>query len=359
MLPRVFQIVVAASGNDAINAMSLRIMDQLSNVFDVSTYSYYHPDKSADARILPLSEIPNGSPDDILLYHLSFGIPDLTHFLLGRPERLVVCYHNVTPAHFYESLLPDFAAALAYGRKEVEILSSRAVLSLGDSVFNATELREAGHRNVRVMPAGLTPRRLAETPIDCRLLLKLENDFPNGFILFVSQVLPHKRVDHALSILHLLKTVHRIDVGLVIAGPIRQPAYLSAVEEFATRLSGVRFVFTDSVTDSELATLYRASRCYIGTSQHEGLSIPPLEAMAEGVPVVVRGTGGVSETVGAGGIVLDTDCGVLEMTEAVAMVLTDERLASVLRIAGRNRAREVSETVSDVSMVELLAAVPE
>lgn len=353
----VHQVLVGAARNDAITTMAIGIQAELASKFSVSTYSYHNPDESVASLVRPLDEMPEGSSDDVILYHLSFGVPDLIESLLKRPEKLVVCYHNITPAHFYEALLPDFAAALRNGREEMRQLAAHSLLSVADSDFNAEELREAGHRNVRVLAAGMDPHRLSTTPIDSQFLGELEENFPHGFVLFVSQVLPHKRVDHALAVIHLLRTVHSIEVGLVVAGPIRQPAYVNAVNEFRTRLVGANALLTDSVSESQLATLYRACRCFVGTSQHEGLSVPPLEAMAEGAPVVVRGSGAVTETVGEGGLVLRGDCGILELTEAVAIVLESPTIAARLRMSGRNRLHSGATAHRDDSILDLIEAV--
>ena len=189
--------------------------------------------------------------------------------------------------------------------------------------------------------------------------MQIESHFPNGFILFVSQVLPHKRVDHALGIVHLLRTIHHLDIGLVVAGPIRQPSYEYALRRFRQKLNDCHVLFTDSVTDSQLATLYRSCICYIGTSEHEGLSVPPLEAMANLAPVVVRGAGAVPETVGIGGIVLDQHVGLLEFTETIACVVKSPELQSSLRRSGAERINEIDAGFSSSALAEVLLGVLE
>ena len=72
------------------------------------------------------------------------------------------------------------------------------------------------HTIVHVVAGGANPQRLEDVATDVNFMADLEHHFPNGYILFVSQVLPHKRVDHALEILQLLRTVHRLNIGLVI-----------------------------------------------------------------------------------------------------------------------------------------------
>jgi glycosyltransferase involved in cell wall biosynthesis len=127
-----------------------------------------------------------------------------------------------------------------------------------------------------------------------------------------------------------------------------------ALEQFRKRFNDCHVLFTGEVSNSELATLYRDCLCYIGTSEHEGLSVPPLEAMANCAPVITRGTGAVPETVGLGGIVLEADVGILEFTETVAKVVADAELQSVLRRAGENRISQIDSRFSKHELGQLL-----
>ena len=354
---RVHQVLVGAARNDAITAMALEIQSVLAESFESHIYCHHPVDASFPEYVKQLHEIGVGSPDDVLIYHLSFWIPVMSELLMSRPEKLVIAYHNVTPAEYYAELLPEFAEALAYGKSEASLLKKRVSLAIADSEFNAEELKSYGYEDVHVVAGGANPQRLDDVPTDVNFMADLEHHFPNGFILFVSQVLPHKRVDHALEILQLLRTVHRLNIGLVIAGPIRQPAYEFAVQTLRDKLQDSHLLMANAVTDEQLATLYRACLCYIGTSEHEGLSVPPLEAMANGAPVVVLGAGAVPETVKSGGIVLPIDTGVIEFAEVVAEVITNADLRSQLRRAGVNRLNEGFAENSAQKFVELVAGI--
>jgi glycosyltransferase involved in cell wall biosynthesis len=353
----VHQVVVGAAPNDAITNMALEIREVLRSKYRSDIFSFHSPSAQLQKNIYSLESFPVGDSKNKIIYHLSFGIPELTKFILNRPEEIILHYHNVTPSVRYRSLMPSFAEALDYGREEIGFLRHKVVKAFADSRFNAEELATYGYGSVKVLPAGLNARRLDLEPIDPHFLHEMKQLFPNGYILFVSQVLPHKRVEHALQIVHLLRSVHRLDVGLVIAGPLRQPGYMHALHQMRKRLNDCHVLFTDAVTDSQLATLYRNCLCYIGTSEHEGLSVPPLEAMANFAPVVVRGAGAVPETVGDGGIVLDKDIGLLEFTEAVAKVLNSHHLQSVLRVAGQARIRELDSQCSAESLADALHSV--
>lgn len=354
---RVHQVLVGAANNDAITAMALEIQHELSKSFDSNIYCHHPVPSSFPSYVKRLPEIEDGLQDDVLVYHLSFGIPEITKFLLNRNEKIVLAYHNVTPHSYYSDLLPEFAEALKYGRNEPALLLNKTVLAIADSTFNAEELKDFGYPDVHVVAGGANPQRLQDTSIDADFLVDLENHFPNGYILFVSQVLPHKRVDHALEILHILRTVHRLDIGLVVAGPIRQPAYKFAIDTLRSRLHDTHVLMTDAISDQQLATLYRGCLCYIGTSEHEGLSVPPLEAMANRAPVVVLGAGAVPETVRDGGIVLPIDTTVIEFSEVVAEVIKNDALRSLLRRNGEARIKAGFGVNSAARFAELVKGI--
>ncbi len=60
--------------------------------------------------------------------------------------------------------------------------------------------------------------------------------------------------------------------------------------------------FIGFVSEEEKPALYRGARAFIFPSVYEGFGLPPLEAMACGVPVVVSRAASLPEVVGAGGI---------------------------------------------------------
>jgi L-malate glycosyltransferase len=336
------QVVIGASTRDAITNMAITLQQALRPVTRESgIFAFLGGDYTITDEVAHMNDMPFGGPEDVLIYHSSFGQPGLTPKLLQRPEKLVLIYHNITPAHYYEKIDREFANGLEWGRTELSIIRDKVVQSFADSQFNADDLATYGYENVVVIPAGLRPRRVNPIPTDVRLLAELNCQFPEGFILFVSQVLPHKRVELALEVVHLLRSVHGLKIGLVVAGPTRRPRYFNDVQRMRAKLPEAHVLFAGEVDDGQLATLYRACRAFISTSDHEGLSIPPLEAMASGAPVIVRGCGAVPDTVGDAALIVPAEAGVCELTEAVAIVLRDQALATYLRIRGYERVNEI------------------
>ena len=57
-------------------------------------------------------------------------------------------------------------------------------------------------------------------------------------------------------------------------------------------------ILTGSVPDDELAAIYAMAKIFCFPSFAEGFGLPPLEAMASGVPVVVSNTTSMPEVSG-------------------------------------------------------------
>ena len=202
------------------------------------------------------------------------------------------------------------------------------------SEFNRRDLEALGYRDVSVVPAGLAPSRLKRTRPDAALADDLRSRYPQGFVLTVSQVLPHKRVELLVQAMHLVQWVHERGIGLVVVGHQRLQSYARALHQAARELNVRDVWFTGGVPDAAVATLYRATAVYATASAHEGLALPPLEAMSFGVPVVAIGTGAIPETLGGAGLVLPADAGPVLLAEALVEVLSNGELRDGLVTAG-------------------------
>ena len=105
-----------------------------------------------------------------------------------------------------------------------------------------------------------------------------------GYLLAVSRLLAHKRVDVLVAAMEQLP-----DQRLVVVG--------SGPEATALRRGApANCVFFEGVSDSQLRWLYAHAGALLSAA-HEDLGLAPLEAMAFGRPVAVRRAGGFLETV--------------------------------------------------------------
>jgi glycosyltransferase involved in cell wall biosynthesis len=350
----IHQVLLGAAEGDAITQMAFALRLELQKFADSEIFALLQHGDLMKASTLPLDEIPDSENIDLLLYHSSIGWQEMTDFLVARTEKIAVSYHNITPAHFYEKYQPEFARDLRLGRTELELIREKVVLTVADSLFNAEDIKQHGYHDAIVVPAGFSPKRLCDEKYDVQLLNDLSVRFPNGYVIAVGQLLPHKRIEQVLETMHIMNSTYWGNIGLVLCGVARQAHYREAINKFQNRCAMVDVQFTDAVSNRQLATLLRGARAYLGMSDHEGLCIPPVEAMSLGVPVIIKGAGAVPETMGEGALVLPQDCGPILAGEAINEVLTNEITRWNLINAGYERVDILESRTSSFHMAQLL-----
>jgi glycosyltransferase involved in cell wall biosynthesis len=353
----IHQVLIGASDGDAITQMALSLREELRQFANSEVFAIWRHGQKMQEECIDLSEYPNSEDVNLTLYHSSIGWHEMTNFLRSRREKIAVSYHNITPSHMYSEYNPQFAADLDLGRQDLLELKNRVVLAIADSEYNASDLASFGYGDVQVVPAGFTPSRLASEEYDLELLQQMASRFPNGYVVAVGQILPHKRVEQLVETLHLMNSTYWGNIGLVICGVARQELYRVAVNKFHHRCAMADVLFTGHVTDQQLSTLIRGARVYLGMSDHEGLSIPPVEAMSMGVPVVVKGAAAIPETVANGALVLPADSGPILAAEAVHEVLHNDELRWSLIYRGFQRAKELETFAPSTRTAELLLVV--
>lgn len=128
------------------------------------------------------------------------------------------------------------------------------------------------------------------------------------------------------------------DVALVVAGADGwgADAFHDAREASPFRRSIVQLGY---VTDDALAQWLAGAAVLAFPSVYEGFGFPPLEAMAQGVPVVATAGGAVPEVVGDAAVLVPPgDCEAL--AGALTTVLGDDEARAALIERGRRRAGE-------------------
>lgn len=123
------------------------------------------------------------------------------------------------------------------------------------------------------------------------------------FALAVGVLQPRKNWGLAIRAVAHYREQSGSPLRLVLTG---KPGWAEAsVRALCTELEAESWVhFTGYVPDEHLVWLYNASEMLLYPSFYEGFGLPPLEAMACGVPVIASNGGALPEVVGSGGILL-------------------------------------------------------
>jgi glycosyltransferase involved in cell wall biosynthesis len=333
------QVLAGATPGDAVTESALLIRGALRRAVESELYAYHLDGRLGDTvgwtGHYPIAR--DRRRHDVILYHVSISQAGLNDFVVRRHEKLMLAYHNITPAEHFAEVDPTFALYLSNAREELPHLLAHAGKVVADSEFNAAELRALGRDDVSVVPPPLNLDRLLHTPPDPVFEEAIRRRAPGGVVLFVGQLLPHKRPDLLLGAHHLLTTNHSADTTLVLAGSARNLRYRSAVHAYAHELALENVWITGELTDAQLSALYRQADVFVTPSEHEGFCVPLIEAMSFDLPIVARDFGAVAETAGDAALVLPADSGARELAEAIHLVLTDEAWRDHLVERGRVR----------------------
>lgn len=359
---RIHQVLVSASAGDAVTNEALALRPALRALGRSEIFArYYEPALAGD--VLPLAEYERTAPagagtgDDLLVVHASIGQPDVARFLAGRPERLVLVYHNISPAEAFRPYDRAFARLLEDGRAELRDLRPRVALALADSAYNAADLEGLGYTGVRVSPLVVDAAALTRVEPEPATVHHLDARVEGPVLLFVGQLLPHKRPDLLVQAFHLLTTYILPDANLVLVGPGRLPRYRAAVQHLVHELSLPGAWLAGPVSPAALAAFYHRADAFVTASEHEGFCVPVLEAMAFGLPVVARGCGAIPETAGGAALLLPPHGDPALLAEAMAAVLEDAALRSALKARGGERLEHFDPARSTATFLGHLAAV--
>lgn len=151
-------------------------------------------------------------------------------------------------------------------------------------------------------------------------------DILRPYILYVGNAYPHKNLEALLQAALVFP-----DAVFVLVG--KEDHFYLQLKKMAQERGLKNVLFTGFVDDHHLNTLYRFAVCYLFPSLYEGFGLPPLEAMARGVPVLSSDRGSLPEILGDAAYYFNPEIeGSLE--KALAGILGSEMLRSDLSSRG-------------------------
>ncbi len=161
------------------------------------------------------------------------------------------------------------------------------------------------------------------------------------YILFVGSIQPRKNIVRLIEAFEILKS--RRDEALprlYIAGAkgwMADEIYKKAKEsKFSDDI-----IFKGSVSDDELADLYKNAAIFVLPSLYEGFGLPILEAMSYGIPCVISDNSSLSEIAGDSALLVDA-YNPNDIAEKMNVLLNNEELRKELSEKGIENARRFS-----------------
>jgi glycosyltransferase involved in cell wall biosynthesis len=171
--------------------------------------------------------------------------------------------------------------------------------------------------------------------------VKEKFQLPAKFILYVGRLNVRKNIENLLKALPLLQDKV---TKLVIVGKEdwKAPDLRQLLNDPGIRN---RIVMTGAMSDEELSATYCLATLFCFPSFAEGFGLPPLEAMASGVPVVVSKTTSLPEVCGDAAVYIDPERPE-SIAKAIDGLLSDPELYARKKASGLERAANYSWAAS-------------
>lgn len=218
--------------------------------------------------------------------------------LLHRRHVLVV--HDLLALTAAKSVSPAYAALLRLQLPRL-IASAKKVVAVSRSVADevASVFDVPAHRLAVAEPGiadvfGRGDRAAART--------ELALDIDRPVVAALLDRTPRKNSEQVADLLTDLQR-ERPEVQIVVAGGGVVPAFAAMATTHAPITSG--FVDLGSVSDTKLATFYRAADIFVALSVGEGFGLPVVEAAVSGAAVVSTGVPSILEHAPGGAVIVE------------------------------------------------------
>ncbi len=271
---------------------------------------------------------------DSFLYH------ETNYILMPFNGKTISSIHDLSYIH-YRDLHPK--QRVKYFDKEMPKTIERADHFITDSQFIKNEIIEVlgvADKRVTVIPLGVTEQFKPRNRNKILPILDKYNLNEKNYILLVGSIEPRKNIKHFIEAYTYLPESLKKHFKIIHIGP---SGWLNT--EINNKIKQLeskgQFKALGYLPENELVALYSGAYVFAFPSIYEGFGLPPLEAMASGVPVLASNISSIPEVVG--------DCGVLtdpfdvdKMSFDLERILTDNQLRSLLIKTGPKQAKQFS-----------------
>ena len=315
---KIIQVAHALHPTDAASRQLLN-MDKILRELGYETEMYAHRlDESLAERVGLMGDF-SADPEDIVIYHMTTGT-SFNRWVWNYPRKIVLFYHNITPARFFFGNAWGSWLKCLRGRHDLKTIAKNTFFAWGASEYSRQELENAGIKRTAVLPIVVEPETYTMRGED-ESVLRYKDGRLN--LLVVGRGVPHKKQDEAIEAAAWYRDHISPDIRLVLIGNIK-PSYEKKLRVLVKKRGMEENVlFAGQVTDEALCTWYRIADGLLCLSEHEGFCVPLIEAMIFGLPIFAKSAAAVPETLGGAGVLL-SDTSPQGVAEAVRRTMADE-----------------------------------
>lgn len=276
--------------------------------------------------------------------------------LLGRIPLVATVHHPIT-----RDLAVDLEAAVWWRRPLVRRWYGflRTQIAVARAIPELITVSTSSARDI-VSDFGVDPARLRIVPlgVDTELFRPRGPRVPGRIVAVASADKPLKGIRFLLRAVATLRAEREIELHLVTRPEPNGPTEKAIADLGIADIVRIR----DGLGDEELAALLASAEVACIPSLYEGFSLPAVEAMSCGTPLVVSRAGALPEVVGGDGHCADlvTPGDPDALADALGALLADADRRARYEAAGRQRVEELySWTAVAARTVEIYRAAIE
>lgn len=327
-----------------IGTYTYQLINSLNKLDNLNQYLLFTPEGHDSDIILknnfkvhPIADsMASNFWDDVnipnLLYDKNMDIYHVPQNGVGLPFEkncpFVITLHDTIPLHMPETV----------GERYLNIFTKEMgnIVNRSDGIITVSEYsKEDISKDFNYPKEKIFVTHLASEDIYRPLEKKLSSDIlktyyglsPN-YILYVGGFSPRK------NIVGLIQAFGRIidklpkDINLVIAGT-KGKSYV-IYKECAEKLKiSDRVIFPGFISMDHMPYLYNSAALFVYPSFYEGFGLPPIEAMACGIPVITSNVTSIPEIVGDAALLFNPN-ETETLSEKIYEVLTNKELKDLL-----------------------------
>ena len=289
--------------------------------------------------------------DAVLPYTLKKNQVQLLHTPHYQAPRFLRCKSVITIHDCVHILFPNYASSKsAYNQAKN---ATRRTIKKCSHIFTVSEatqrdlvrLFSVPEEKITVVYNAIDERAvLSDSPEEQKRVLE-RYQIQDPFLLYAGNIKPHKNIARIIEAFSVIKTELKDDetwknLKLIIIGDelskhqfLRRTVIRSGVQH------DVRFF--GFVPYETLKVFYKSAQIFVFPSLYEGFGLPPLEAMANGTPVLASNVSSLPEVLGDAALLINPD-NVFEISRGLKHLLFDSHLREELIEKGLEQVRRYS-----------------
>jgi glycosyltransferase involved in cell wall biosynthesis len=290
--------------------------------------------------------------DVVLPYTLRQNKVDILHTPHYHAPRFLSCKSIITIHDCVHILFPNYAssrAAYDQARKMTRRAIKRSCHILTVSEATQRDLMRIfsiPEEKITVVYNAIDERAVVSTGSAEEQRRVLERyQIQDPFLLYAGNIKPHKNIARIIEAFSVLKTELKENETwknlklLIIGDELSKYQFLRRTVIRSGVQHDVRFF--GFVPYDTLKMFYKSAQIFVFPSLYEGFGLPPLEAMANGTPVLTSNISSLPEVVGDAALLVNPE-NVFEISKGLKHLLFDTNLRAELVAKGLQQSRKYS-----------------